>query len=225
MYQPMLSLHWKQIRIVLIPFVLAAFGLPLLTIQGLGTLGGTVNLEPLDALRVAQGWLYAYPILAGAVGVTMALSAWNWDHQLNHVYSLSLPISRRQYALTRMGAGALLALLPVGAFWVGSLVASAAVHLPAGLHTYPNALAFRFLLAVMVSYATVFALAAGTIRTTIIVLSSVLAFFVVGGVAQSYLSLFFPTLQHLDVVGDTLAVLSTVGPFAVFAGSWLFIDV
>jgi hypothetical protein len=220
MYQPMLFLHWKQIRLVLIPFAIAAFALPLLAIQGLGTFGGAVTLEPMVALRSIHGWMGLFPSLAAAVGGTLALSAWNWDHQLNHVYSLSLPISRRQYALTRMGAGAVLALLPVGAFWVGSLVASAAVDLPAGLHAYPNAVAFRFLLATMVSYATVFALAAGTIRTTVIVLSTVLGYFVLGG-----LGVFFPSLQHLDLVGNTIHMLATAGPFAVFAGSWLFIDV
>jgi hypothetical protein len=225
MYQPMLFLHWKQIRMVLIPFVIAAFGLPLLSVQGLGNLGGAVTLEPLEVLQAAQGWLAAYPLLAAAIGITLALSAWNWDHQLKHVYALSLPISRREYAMAKMGAGAVLALVPVGAFWVGALVASAAVHLPAGLHAYPNGLALRFLLAVMVSYATMFALAAGTIRTTLIVLSTVLLYFVLGGAVQSYLGLFFPFFQHTNVVGDTLTFLGGLGPFTVFTGSWMLIDV
>ena len=40
MYQPMLFIHWKQVRLVLIPFVIAAFGLPLMVIQGLGPAPG-----------------------------------------------------------------------------------------------------------------------------------------------------------------------------------------
>jgi len=225
MYRSMLFLHWKQIRVVLIPLVIAAFGLPLLSVQGMGNLGGAITLEPVAVLHAAQGWLTLYPILAAAVGIILALSAWNWDHQLNHVYALSLPVSRSRYAMGKMGGGAVLALLPVGAFWVGALVASAAVHLPAGLHTYPNGLTLRFLLAVMVSYATVFALAAGTIRTTVIVLSAVFLYFVVGGAVESYLGVFFPFFQHTDVVGNTLTFLGSFGPFTVFAGSWMLIDV
>ncbi|MCG6957991.1 MAG: hypothetical protein LJF04_18520 [Gemmatimonadetes bacterium] len=225
MYQPMLYLHWKQIKLVLIPFVIGSFGLPLLTIQGLGTNGGTTVVEPMTALLSAQSWLTMYPLLAAAVGITLALSAWNWDHQLDHVYSLSLPISRRQYAMMKMGAGAALALLPVAALWMGSLVAASVVTLPAGLHAYPNQLALRFLLGVMISYATAFAFAAGTIRTTVIVLSAVLLYFLGGAAAQSYLAVFIPFFQHHDLVGNTFNVLLTTGPFAVFTGSWVLIDV
>jgi hypothetical protein len=227
MYQPMLYLHWKQIRIVLIPFVIAAFGLPLLSVQGFEVARGSLPADALalHGLDAVQVWVGAFPALAVAIGVTLALSSWNWDHQLNHVYSLSLPISRWEYAVTKMGAGAVLALLPAGAFWVGSLVATASVHLPIGLHAYPNGLALRFLLSVLVSYALVFALAAGTIRTTVIVLSTLAAFFLVGAGIQSYLAVTFPSLHQMNVVNDVAHILSLTGPFAVFTGSWALIDV
>ena len=105
MYQPMLFLHWKQIKVALIPFVIAAFGLPLVAVQGLG---GSIEMTTAaaEAYRsvAAYGiWMPAYPLLAGGIGITLALSAWNWDHQLNHVYALSLPISRWRYAALKMG--------------------------------------------------------------------------------------------------------------------------
>ena len=50
MYQPMLYLHWKQIRFGLIPFMVASFGLPLLTVQGMGTVAG-MDSSSLEAYR------------------------------------------------------------------------------------------------------------------------------------------------------------------------------
>ena len=121
MYRPMLYLHWKQVRWGLLPFAFAAYALPLLAVQGLGTAPG-MEATTLEAYRIVGGfqvWLPVFPLLAAAVGMTLALSAWNWDHQLKHVYALSLPISRWRYAALKMGAGATLALVPTAALWFG----------------------------------------------------------------------------------------------------------
>jgi len=228
MYQPMLFLHWKQIKVALIPFVIAAFALPLLSVQGLGQAPGT-GVPAMGGYQVflnSQLWLVTFPILAGAIGVTLALSSWNWDHQLNHVYALSLPIPRWQYATLKMGAGALLAALPALGFWIGAHLAAASVALPAGLHAYPNALALRFFLAILVTYATLFAMAAGTVKTTAYIVSAWFVFLFLGGALNGFLGDIFPYLKEVNVVQSVMdALLSRHGPLEVFSGSWTLIDV
>lgn len=227
MYQPMLYLHWKQIKIALIPFVVAAFALPLLSVQGMGAPGDTgQEMMAFVLLGMNQAWLPVFPALAAGIGITLALSAWNWDHQLNHVYALSLPLPRWEFTMLKMGAGAVLTTLPSLSFWLGSHLATASVTLPAGLHAYPDALALRFFLAILLSYGLFFALAAGTVKTTITVVSGLFLFLVVGGSLNDYLGNFFEFFQHTDVVQaffDGLA--STHGPLEVFTGSWTLFDV
>jgi len=227
MYRSVLFLHWKQIRVVLLPFVVSAFGLPLLSVQGMGT-PGTVDEATVAYVILAtnQDWLGVFPLLAWAIGITLALSAWNWDHQLGHVYSLSLPLPRWQFAALKMGAGALLTALPALAFWVGVHLAAASVTLPVGLHAYPDALALRFFLCVLVSYAAFFALAAGTVRTTVTVVLGLLLFIVLGDSLNSVLARFFTFFQHTNVIQAVFDLATSPhGPLAVFFGSWTLIDV
>ncbi len=228
MYQPMLSLHWKQIRLALIPFVIASFGLPLVTVHWLGVAPGPTGFQTMayHVVDQAHTWVMFYPILAAAIGFTLALSAWNWDHQLGHVYALSLPIPRWEYASLKMGAGAVLALLPAGALWVGALVASASVTLPAGLHAYPTLLAVRFLAAILVAYAVFFALAAGTVRTAVWVVASVAGVIVLASLLNNPLATHFAILQHTSLVSLMFRALASLpGPLHVFAGNWALIDV
>lgn len=218
-----LALHWKTVRWALAPFVIAAFGLPLLAVRGPGPMGAGAYYGLVDA---AQLWLPLFPALAALTGAVLALSAWHWDHQQNHVYALSLPVSRTEYALLKLGGGALLALIPVGAFLAGSLTAVAAVELPSGLNAYPFSLSLRFLLATLVAYAFLFAFAAGTVKTTLVVLSAFLAFLVFGDIAVDFADGFFPQLTGLsilEVFGD--AVSDWPGPFQIFFGDWALIDV
>jgi hypothetical protein len=211
----MLFIHWKQASLPLLPFVVAAFGLPLLSIQGLG--GGASGTSMLDASSPwAMMSLPIYPILAFLTGAGLALTSWNWDHQQNHVYALSLPLARWEYAMLKMGAGVVLALIPVAALWIGAHVAAAAVTLPTGLNAYPNALGLRFLLAVALSYALVFAMAAGTMRTNLWVISAAVAAMTVGLWLLSSLGLADAALQLLWRAG---------GPFEIFTGNWALIDV
>ncbi|NJD18883.1 MAG: hypothetical protein FIA95_06320 [Gemmatimonadetes bacterium] len=228
MFQPMLFLHWKQIKLALLPLVVAAFALPLLSVKGLGSLGAF----PEDALGAYQVilsgafWVPVFPVLAGVTGITLALSSWNWDHQLHHVYALSLPIPRWRYAALKMGAGVTLAVLPALAFWAGAHAAATAVALPPGLHAYPNALAVRFLLSVLVSYAAMFALAAGTVRTTVVLVTALFLFMLVGGSLNDWLGQQFDVFQRVNVVEAFFQLFwSRSGPFEVFSGSWLLIDV
>ncbi|HSW30385.1 MAG TPA: hypothetical protein VLH75_12950 [Longimicrobiales bacterium] len=228
MYQPMLFLHWKQIRAALLPLVVAAFALPLLSVQGLGSLG-SFPAEPIGAYQFMMNsgwWAPVFPTLAAVIGVTLALSSWNWDHQLNHVYALSLPVPRWRYAALKMGAGVVLAFVPALAFWGGAHLAAASVALPPGLHAYPNALAVRFLFSVLVSYAVLFAMAAGTVRTTLVLVTALFVFMLVGGSANEFLGRHFEYFQRVNVVEAFFQTLvSRNGPFEVFSGSWLLIDV
>ena len=226
MYQPMLFLHWKQIKVALIPFMIAAFGLPLLSVQGMGGATTPGGQAAYDYLVGAQLWVTAFPLLAGAIGITLALSSWNWDHQLNHVYALSLPVPRWRYATLKMGAGALLAALPAAAFWVGAHVAAASLTLPEGLHAYPNALALRFFLAELVCYAILFAMAAGTIRATLVIVTTCLLLLFASGSLNGFLGREFELFQDVNVLQAFMDVLvGPHGPFEVFSGSWVLIDV
>jgi hypothetical protein len=227
MYQPMLFVHWKQVRLLLIPFVVAAFGLPLLAVQGLGAdATGGVSAEVYQIVSGYQLWLPLFPMLALAIGIVLALTAWNWDHRLGHVYALSLPVARWEYALLKMGAGIALGLVPTLAFWIGAHVAAASVTLPAGLNAYPNHLALRFFLAMLMAYAFFFALGAGTVKTTVWVVTGIFAALVASEVLGDVLVLYFSGLEglsFLELATDWLV--ERGGPFEVFTGNWTLIDV
>ena len=228
MYQPMLYVHWKQVRLGLIPFILGAFALPLLMVQGLGVTAGmdTTSLEAYRIVNDFQEWLPLFPSLAAAVGITLALSSWNWDHQQKHVYALSLPLSRWEYSMLKMGAGALLAMLPVAALWMGAHLAVSFLELPAGLHAYPNQLALRFGLATLVAYAVYFSMAAGTIKTTIWVVTGIIAFVFLGNIANDFLANYFEFFQRTNIVLASFEWLfQSPGPIEVFTGNWALIDV
>jgi len=217
MYQPMLYVHWKQVKLVLAPFALAAFALPLLVIQGLTTAPGGAVVPVLAA--TSSPWLPLFPLLAGSLGVVLALTAWNWDHRLGHVYALSLPVARWEYALLKMGAGIVLGLLPTMALWLGAHVAAASVTLPAGLTAYPNQLAIRFFMAMLLAYALFFALGSGTIKTTVWVVTTIFAVLV----ATQLFPAFTAGSAALDLVSEWLV--RAGGPLEVFTGNWSLIDV
>ena len=228
MYQPMLFVHWKQARLLLIPFVMAAFGLPLLQVQGLGPGPGgeAVTLSAVAIVSAYQIWLPVFPLFAAAVGAMLALTAWNWDHQHQHVYALSLPLARWEYAMLKMGAGVVLLLIPAGALWLGSHVAAAAVSLPDGLRAYPNELALRFLLSTLLAYALFFAMAAGTIKTTVWVVTGVIAFFFVGDLLSRGLAVYVPLFEDVNIAAEVARwFVSAGGPLEVFTGNWALIDV
>jgi ABC-type transport system involved in multi-copper enzyme maturation permease subunit len=225
----MLFLHWKNVRMGLVPFVIAAFGLPLLALQGGGRPEGITDgfyaSFLLDASRI---WLPFFPVLAAVTGVTLALSAWSWDHSGGHVYALSLPVSRARYTLLKFGGGAVLALLPASALLIGALLASASISLPVGLQAYPLAVATRFFYSTLLVYALCFALAAGTIRTTLIVLTIWVATLIAGDLVLQVVAMTMdrPDLASVNVtqwVYDRLTVWP--GPFYMLAGNWSLIDV
>ena len=69
--------------------------------------------------------------------------------------------------------------------WIGSHVAAASLSLPAGLNAYPNQLTVRFFFAILVMYGITFALAAGTVKTTLWVMGIVFGFVFFGLMANT----------------------------------------
>ena len=227
MAMQMLYVHLRAAGPALVLFALLAFGLPLFVVQGSGSSmyadGALISLGL--RLRLLEASLPLFPALAVAVGATLALSAWSWDHKGNHVYALSLPVSRARYALLKFGAGAALALVPAASLLLGGVVAAAAVDLPAGLRAYPVQLAGHFLFAVLVLYALFFALASGTTRTAVAVLSLVIGVPLVASVGVELLGGVYPFLQSVDVGGAVETVLFDFGPLRILTGNWMLIDV
>ena len=220
MFRQILFVHWKTARYFLLPVAVATFGLPLMAVNGVETSSAYLLVSEL------QVWTPFFPALAVALGVVVALTAWSWDHKVDHVYALTLPIPRWEYVLLKMGAGLVLLLPAVATFWVGSVAASLAVDVPQGLHTYPHLLGIRFLLAAALAYGLLFALAAGTIRTTVLFLVGVVGLTVMVSLTTAALQGPVPAMEAFDWSAWINERLTTwPGPFQVFTGNWMLVDV
>lgn len=222
-----LVLQWKAARWPLLPFVVGAFGLPLAALQSAEAGAARMQGAPAEGLLgTLQNWTPLFPVMATLLGVTIGLTAWAWDHRANHVYALSLPLPRWRYVMLKFGAGALMLLIPMVALFAGVLLGRAGLDLPDGLHAYPIALALRFLLAALIVYAVSFALAAGTMRTAVWTISAFVAFLFFGSFIVDFAreALGAPDLPTpFDIL--VAALLDWPGPFSVFGGSWMPIDV
>ena len=217
MYRMVLFTQWKWGRLALGATVLAAFALPLVAALTAGS-----DTDP----RLAQHTIETlallgpvFPLVAALTALFVAVTAWGADHQGRHVYALSMPVTRSRFVLLRLGAALTLLLVPLVAFWVGALVAASATTLPPGLHTYPNLLALRFALAAIVAFGFFFAIASATART---------AGYVLGGLVAVMLVqlLLFALDSKVNLVGWLLqSLLVWPGPFDVFTGRWMLIDV
>ena len=218
MFPMILFTQWKWSRLTLLPLVVGAFALPLLSVQGAGN-PQTTPWEARQLLNALQSWGVGYPVLATMIALFMAMTAWSADHRGRHVYALSLPIPRWHYALQRFGAGALLLGAVVIALWLGALFAAGTASIPAGLHAYPTALAVRFALALFLAYAVFFAITAGTTRTAGYVLA------IIGGiiVVQVLLEAAGVHVSLIPFIGDRLILWP--GPLEIFSGRWMLIDV
>lgn len=227
MTKQLLYAHWKASRWVLLPFVLLAFGLPLLMLRMAGVVTSFGQSHSGYALvESTRMWMPFFPLLAFTTGFGLALSGWAWDHRGNHVYALSLPVPRQKYVLRKMAVGASLLLIPATAIWIASFLGSALIELPEGIRTYPLEFGARFLVAALLAYALGFAMASGTMRTTITIVSVFLLVLVFGTILIEYLrdSLNAPHLMTpLDLT--VRALTSWPGPFNVFGGNWALIDV
>jgi hypothetical protein len=205
MLNAMLMTQWKWSRLPLVPIIFAAFTLPLLTARNVSAESYGYGIPVmLDSVR---SWGLVYPLLASGIGLLLALTAWSADHRGRHIYALSLPVPRWNYALLRFGAGALLLLIPGVALWVGAQVATVATSLPPSLQAYPTILAMRFGLAAFVAYSLFFAVSAGTNRTAGYVLVTIAAIIAV----QLLLNTLEVEVNILDPIVKSL--MSWPGPF------------
>jgi hypothetical protein len=222
----MLLLHWRTVRLPLIPFVLAAFALPLLLIQGMGLVLDYTNQPSPHVLLAQQAeWGLFFPALAGATGLVLGLSAWSWDHKHGHVYALAMPIGRARYALLKFGAGVVLALIPAAALLLGSFVALQTIDVPRGMSGYPVELALHFLFATLVLYAICFSMAAGTIRTTVVVSILMVALPLIATLAVQLIAIYRPELITFDLRFWLTRALEELGPFRILLGNWMLVDV
>lgn len=218
MFKAIFSVQLKSSRLALAVLALAAFALPLLTVQGFN------QVDPnqwdvaamLDLIRRTSA---VYPMLATAIGLVLGVMAWTADHRGEHVYALTLPLPRWHYVLLKFAAGVLLVAVPVTALWLGALIASAAAIVPPGLQAYPTAVAIRFLLAALVAYGCFFAISSATTRTAGYVLASLVGVLVVQ-------IIFAIGNVDIDLIEPMwMALVNLPGPFEVFTGRWMLIDV
>ena len=218
MFRQILYTQWKWSRLVVLLLTLVGFAIPVLSVRP----AADYTLEHWEAralLNSIESWGVLYPLLAAAAAVIMAMATWGPDHHGHHVYALSLPLPRWHYALLRFGAGAILLAAPVVAVWLGALVGTASAVIPPGLHAYPQALALRFGLALLLAYSVFFAISAGTVRTAGYVLG-LLAALVVIQVMASVANV------HINVLEWILnQVYIWPGPLEIFTGRWMLIDV
>lgn len=230
MLREFIYLHWKAARAAVFLLVPLAFGLPVLVVRTAQRAAHSHTIfDSFSAgamLGVVQIWTPLFPLLAAISGVVFALTAWNWDHRGNHIYALSLPLPRWEYAFLKMVAGLILLAAPILAIYAGALVGRLTTEVPNGLTVYVASFGSRFMLAALLAYAMTFALAAGTVGTTIRVMGALIALVIFGSLITDFLQSAFGLNESFSVLHllET-ALLDWPGPFHVFGGNWMLIDV
>ena len=218
MFRAVLYAQWKWSRLIVVLGTVAAFAIPLLSLQGAAR-PGRGALQAQELLRAVQSWGTLYPLLAAALGLLVAIAAWAADHRGRHIHALTLPLPRWHYVLLRFAAGFVLLVAPIAAVLAGAFLATWTATLAPGLQAYPIALTVRFGLAVFVAYAVFFAISAGTARTAGIILSVIAVLIFVQVVANmASLDLNLTGVLQTALVGGP-------GPLAVFTGRWMLVDV
>jgi hypothetical protein len=218
MFRVLLWGQWKWSRIAVIGGAVAGVLLPLLSVR-IGSPGEGNATSAQELLRQVRSWGSVYPIFAAGLGLLLAISAWAPDHRGRHVLALTLPIPRWRYALLRYAAGWCLLAPPILALLAGALMVQASVVLPVGFHAYPWALTLRFALASGVAFSIFFAIAGGTPRTAGMVLGGIVllvVLLVLGGEAG---------LKLDTILGVVDAIFGQHGPFGLFGGRWMLVDV
>jgi len=225
MLRATLNLQWRAARWALLPFLLLVIGLPVLVLRLASQLGADPVFGAASSLGMMELWAPLFPLLAALLGFAVAFTAWTWDHHTGHVYALTLPLSRARYATYKFLAGAAVLLLPVLALLAGIMLALLLAPLPETVHAYPLSFALRFLLASGITYALGFALAAGTVRTVVWLTVGTILVLVFGTLLVQFLesALAVPLWSPIELLER--ALLDLPGPFNVFGGSWMLIDV
>ena len=218
MFRAILYVQWKWTRLLVLTATIATFALPLLSLQGLPLVqeGQLTPVEFLD-LHAAFGW--SYPLAATFLALLLALRTWSADQAGRHVYALSLPLPRWHFVLLRLGAGLTLLAIPVAAVWLSALISATSVTLPTGLRAYPSLLALRFSLAALFLFGLFFAITAATARSARWILGAL-------AVWLGAQLLLIAAGSGVDLINPVInALVSWPGPFDVFTGRWVLIDV
>lgn len=216
MFRTIVWMQWKHTRALALLTTILAFALPLASLrQGLNA------GSPVGFVSLMQSFGAAYSMLAALVGLLVALAAWRPDHAGRHVYALTLPLPRSQYALFRFGSGLLFVLPTVGGLLLGALMVSFSGAIPDGLHAFPIALTIRFGLAAVVAYAIFFSIASSTNRTAGIIVA-----IIAGIILAQYLMLVFSDgAERVDLFGAfSKFIFVRPGILSIFAGRWMLID-
>ena len=215
MFRAILRTQWKWTRLAVLVAVLAAFAVPLMSVNS--------NLDvrtPRLLISNMQTWGVGYALLAGAVGLLVAWLAWASDHRGHHVYALALPVARWRYVLLRFAAGVLFLVPVVVALGAGALLATSATGaVPTGLQAYPLALTLRFAFAALVAFAIFFAISAASARA---------AGYVLGAICLVLVSEFVTDAMglHWEIGLHAVDFLMVYpGILSVFGGRWTLIDV
>lgn len=226
----MLKVHWRAARWPMLPVLVAAFGLPLMA--GWAAWGATYSVESLQSTGAwavtdrAAVFGLSFPVVAALAGSILGISAWTWDHRQDHVYALSLPLPRWKYAAIKFGGGTILVGATATVFAFGATASALLADLPVGLKAYPGMLSLHFLIATQTAFALLFALASGTIRTTTIILGSMIALAIFGQPILNTFGAIWEPLAHIDLGRLAYSLLlENDGPLSIFSGNWMLFDV
>jgi hypothetical protein len=217
MYRHMFTVQWKWARASLAALCVLAMMVPALAMR-LG-LTSIVNQTPRELVNFTGALGVGLAFLAVVTGIAVQ-AAGSWpDVQGNYVYALSLPMAWRRYLYYRTLIGLTLLLLPALAVWIGGALAVASVPLPETLHTYAAGVAFRFLLASVLSFAmwTAIVQLSGR-RATLAALVLLLTIIAVPLVVSAL---------GVDLGGPETwnRMVNSPSPLAVFFSRWALIDV
>lgn len=219
MFRVILWSQWKWSRFVVLAGAAVGLCVPILSVHLTSTDAGAGAERTLVLLQQVRAWGSLYPILAGGLGLLVAMSAWAADHRGRHVHALTLPVPRWKYVLLRYCSGAVVLALPALLLLVGGLLAAATAELPSGLEAYPFSLAVRFALALLTAFSLFFAVSGGTPRTAGLILSVLGALVLFGVIAG--------TTGWAQEFGVRLLsfLLQGWGPLDIFTGRWMLVDV
>jgi len=218
-FRQVLLAQWRWARLALVVLAVVGFAIPLASVFYGADLAGAGRSRVGDWLVAADRVASVLPYFALLTGVLVGVMAWTPDIAGRHVYALTLPVSRAYFVTLRFVAGALLTLVPAGAFAVGAVIASVSVSLPPGVHAHPADVAARFWLATLTVYAIIFAISSASRRGQIAIIS------IIGGAVL--VDLLLLTLSaDFSITAEAFALLTNwPGPLAILTGRWALFDV
>ncbi len=217
-FKQVLVAQWLWARLALAVLAVIGFGIPLASVFYGAGLSGAAAGRVGEWLTAADRIAAVLPYFALLTGVLAGVMAWTPDIAGRHVYALSLPVSRAYFVTLRFAAGAVLTLIPAGAFAVGAVIASVAVSLPPGVQAHPAEVAARFWLAALTVYAIIFAISSASRRGQVAVIS------IIGGAVL--VDILLLTLSaDFSITASVFTLLTNwPGPLAILTGRWALFD-